>query len=173
MAMNPLFFLATAAFGWGLSLATYRMVANRNGWPLGDPQANHPLFVMLVGLITLIVAFLYATHGHNGPITTGWIILGLGLLFALFWTGFLRVASQTALILGPLAAFLLVLGWASSDDFSADLKTMANDFKATSARVLEAEKRLQDRVQDAVEARRDRAVQPVAPGVAPKPYQPQ
>jgi hypothetical protein len=178
MAMNPLFFLATAAFGWGLSLATYRMVANRNGWPLGDPQANHPLFVMLIGIVTLIIAFLYATHGHNGPVTTGWIILGLGLLFSLFWTGFLRVASQTALLLAPLAAFLLVLGWASSDDMSGDLKTALNDFKATSARAIEAEKRIQsqiqDKIQDALEARRERAAgQPATPVAPPKPYQPQ
>jgi hypothetical protein len=166
MAMNPLFFLATAAFGWGLSLATYRMVASRNGWPLGDPQANHPLFVALVGVVTLIIAFLYATHGHNGPVTTGWIILGLGLLFALFWTGFLRVASQTALLLAPLAAFLLVLGWASTDDLSGDLKSAATDLKAIGARVVESEKRIQsqiqDRVQDALEARRERAAQPPA-----------
>jgi hypothetical protein len=177
MAMNPLFFLATAAFGWGLSLATYRAVAHRNGWPLGDPQANHPLFVTLIGIVTLIIAFLYATYGHNGPVTTGWIIIGLGLLFALFWTGFLRVASQTALLLAPLAAFLLVLGWASSDDISGDLKSALTDFKATAARGLEAEKRLeskiQDRVQDALEARRERAAQPPTPGTPAKPYQPQ
>jgi hypothetical protein len=177
MAMNPLFFLATAAFGWGLSLATYRMVANRNGWPLGDPQANHPLFVMLIGIVTLLIAFLYATHGHNGPVTTGWIILGLGLLFALFWTGFLRVASQTALLLAPLAAFLLVLGWASSDDMSGDLKSALSDFKATAARGIEAEKRIQsqiqDKIQDALEARRERAGQPASPVGPPKPYQPQ
>jgi hypothetical protein len=173
MAMNPLFFLATAAFGWGLSLATYRAVANRNGWPMGEPQANHPLFVTLIGIVTLVIAFLYATYGHNGPVTTGWIIIGLGLLFSLFWTGFLRVASQTALLLAPLAAFLLVLGWASSDDLSSDLKSAMTDLRATGVRVMEAEKRLQDRVQDAVEARRDRATQPANPGVPPKGFQPQ
>ena len=173
MAINPLFFLATAAFGWGLSLATYRMVASRNGWPLGDPQANHPLLMALIGIVSLIIAFLYATHGHSGPMTTGWIILGLGLLFALFWTGFLRVASQTALLLAPLAAFLLVLGWASTDDMSGDLKSALTDFKATGARLLETEKRLQsqvqDRVQDALEARRERLAQPPAPGTPLKP----
>jgi hypothetical protein len=173
MAINPLFFLATAAFGWGLSLATYRMVASRNGWPLGDTQANHPLFVVLVGIVTLVIAFLYATHGHNGPITVGWTILGLGLLFALFWTGFLRVASQTALLLAPLAAFLLVLGWASTDDFSGDLKSAAADLKTIGARVVESEKRIQsqiqDRVQDAIEARRERLAQPPAPGAPVRP----
>jgi hypothetical protein len=173
MAINPLFFLATAAFGWGLSLATYRMVAARNGWPLGQPQANHPLFVVLLGIATLVIAFLYATHGHNGPVTTGWIILGLGLLFALFWTGFLRVASQTALLLAPLAAFLLVLGWASTDDISGDFKAAQADMKAMGARIMETEKKLQDRAQDYIEARRDRAAQPAAPGVPPKAYQPQ
>ncbi len=177
MAMNPLFFLATAAFGWGLSLATYRAVANRNGWPLGDSQANHPLFVTLVGIVTLIISFLYATYGHSGPITTGWIIIGLGLLFALFWTGFLRVASQTALLLAPLAAFLLVLGWASSEDLSGDMKSVLTDLKSAGVRAVEAEKRLetkiQDRIQDALEARRERAAQPPAAGTPAKPYQPQ
>jgi hypothetical protein len=177
MAMNPLFFLATAAFGWGLSLATYRAVASRNGWPLGDPQANHPMFVTLIGIVTLVIAFLYATYGHSGPVTTGWIIIGLGLLFALFWTGFLRVASQTALLLAPLAAFLLVLGWASTDDLVGDLKTM-------STRLIETERRLQaniqeklpalqDRAQDLIESARERATRPATPATPAKPYQPQ
>jgi hypothetical protein len=181
MAINPLFFLATAAFGWGLSLATYRVVAARNGWPLGQPQANHPLFVTLLGIGTVVIAFLYATHGQNEPVAhgswwqvRGWVILGLGLLFALFWTGFLRVASQSALLLAPLAAFLLVLGWASSDDISSDFKNISNDMKAMGTRMMETEKKLQDRAQDYIENRlenrRDRATQP---GVQPKAFQPQ
>jgi hypothetical protein len=170
MSINPLFFLATATFGWGLSLATYRAVASRNGWPMGDPQAHHPLFVALIGIVALIISFLFAIYGHQSNIVTGWAMIGLGLLFGLFWTGFLRVASQTALFLAPLATFLLLLGWASTDDLAGDMKTI-------SSRIIESEKRLQnaisDRVQDALQARRDQANQPPAPGAPPKPYQPQ
>jgi hypothetical protein len=170
MSINPLFFLATATFGWGLSLATYRAVASRNGWPMGDPQAHHPLFVVLIGIVALITSFLFAVYGHTSSIVTGWAMIGLGLLFGLFWTGFLRVASQTALFLAPLATFLLLLGWASTDDLAGDMKTI-------SSRIVESEKRLQnaisDRVQDALQARRDQAAQPPVPGAPSKPYQPQ
>lgn len=169
MSINPLFFLATAAFGWGLSLATYRAVASRNGWPLGDPQAHHPVFVMLIGIVTLVIAFLFAIYGHTSSVVTGWAMIGLGLLFGLFWTGFLRVASQTALFLAPAAAFLLLLGWASTDDLAGDMKNI-------SARIIESEKRIQnaiqDRVQDALQARRDQTAQPPT-GTPTKPYQPQ
>ena len=167
MSINPLFFLATAAFGWGLSLATYRAVAARNGWPMGEPQAQHPFIVALLGIVTLVIAFLFAIYGHNSSVVAGWSMIGLGLLFALFWTGFLRVASQTALFLAPIAAFLLLLGWASTDDLAADMKTI-------SSRIIESEKRLQnaitDRVQDAIQARRDQAAQP---GTPTKPSVPQ
>ena len=35
----------------------------------------------------------------------------LGVAWAAFWTGFLRVGAQSALLLAPLAAALLVGGW--------------------------------------------------------------
>ncbi|HML28931.1 MAG TPA: hypothetical protein PKE16_08845 [Hyphomicrobium sp.] len=41
----------------------------------------------------------------------GWVIIALGLLFAAIWTGVLRVGSQLALFLAPIATFLLLLGW--------------------------------------------------------------
>jgi hypothetical protein len=180
MAMNPLFFLATAAFGWGLSLATYRMVASRNGWPMGDPQAHHPLFVALLGIVALIVSFLFATHGQSGPITTGWAIIGLGLLFALFWTGFLRVASQTALFLAPLATFLLVLGWASTEDLTGDMKSVLADMKTMKEKVVQTEKNMEATIRERIQRARDeRALQglpsndPGIPTVPPKGYQPQ
>ncbi len=37
--VDHLFLLAVGALGWGLSLATYRLIARRNGWPLGAVQA--------------------------------------------------------------------------------------------------------------------------------------
>jgi hypothetical protein len=44
----------------------------------------------------------------------GWVILLFGLAFGVFWSGFLRVGAQTALLLAPLAAGLLLVGWAAS-----------------------------------------------------------
>jgi hypothetical protein len=176
MSINPLFFLATATFGWGLSLATYRMVAVRYNWPMGEPQAHYPLVVTLVGLIALIVAFLFATHGHSGPVTTGWAILGLGMLFALFWTGFLRVASQTALFLAPLAAFLLVLGWASTDDLAGDMKHVLADMKTMTEKAKQAERNLEATILERLQRRRGESATPATPVEPPAPtkgYQPQ
>ena len=41
----------------------------------------------------------------------GWLIIIFGLLLAVVWTGFLRVGSQIALFLAPVATGLLLLGW--------------------------------------------------------------
>jgi hypothetical protein len=178
MAVNPLFFLATATFGWGLSLLTYRLVASRYGWPMGEPQARHPLFVMLLGLAALVISILFAIQSQPNPTQhgfniAGWSILGLGILFAWFWTGFLRVASQTALFLAPIAAFMLVLGWASTDDIGSDLRSMKD-------RLVEWEKRTQTRIEDGIQRRRALKGEPGYvpegsndPAVPPKVFQPQ
>jgi hypothetical protein len=41
----------------------------------------------------------------------GWVILVFGLALGLFWSGFLRVGAQTALLLAPLAAVVLLVAW--------------------------------------------------------------
>lgn len=110
MIIDTLFLLASAAFGWGLSLATYRLFAVRNGWPMGEVQSDAPVIAVLLGLFAIIAAFLFAAA--RGTDYGGWAILVMGLLLALFWTGFLRVASQLSLFLAPIAAILLLLGWA-------------------------------------------------------------
>lgn len=110
MIIDTLFLLASAAFGWGLSLATYRLFAIRNGWPMGEVQSDTPVIAVLLGLFAIIAAFLFAAA--RGTDYGGWAILVMGLLLALFWTGFLRVASQLSLFLAPVAAILLLLGWA-------------------------------------------------------------
>lgn len=110
MIIDTLFVLASAAFGWGLSLATYRLFAVRNGWPMGEVQAETPAIAVLLGLFAIVAAFLFAAA--RGTDYGGWAILVMGLLLALFWTGFLRVASQLSLFLAPVAAVLLLLGWA-------------------------------------------------------------
>ncbi len=107
--MDNLFLLAVAAFGWGLSLATYRLFARSNGWPMGALQADLPIVPVLVGLGGLAAGLLFATA--RGAEDGGWIIIAFGLVLAAVWTGFLRVGSQIGLFLVPIVTFLLLLGW--------------------------------------------------------------
>jgi hypothetical protein len=110
MVIDTLFLIASAAFGWGLSLATYRMFAVRNGWPMGEVQADQPVLAVMAGVFAIAAAFLFAAA--RGSEAGGWGILVLGLVLALLWTGVLRVGSQMSLFLAPLAAVALLLGWA-------------------------------------------------------------
>jgi len=107
--VDHLFLLAIGALGWGLSLATYRMLAKRNGWPMGTLQAELPAVPMLLGILSLGagVAFAAARGGMHG----GWVILIFGLALGVFWNGFLRVGAQSALLLAPLAAVVLLFSW--------------------------------------------------------------
>lgn len=107
------FFAAALAFGWGLSLATYRIFAVRNDWPMGELHANKPLVPVLLGVFALAIAFLFAAFRAATPATEmgGWWILPAGLLWAFFWTGFMRVGSQASLFLAPIATFVLVTAW--------------------------------------------------------------
>ncbi len=107
--IDNLFLLAIAAFGWGLSLATYRLFARRYGWPMGSLQADLPVIPILLGLAALVAAIAYSAA--RGADYGGWVIVVCGLLLAVFWTGFLRVGSQISLFLAPWAGFLLLLGW--------------------------------------------------------------
>ena len=112
--IDALFLLAAGAFGWGLSLATYRMFAIRNGWPMGAIHADLPAVPAILGLLCLVVGLLFAAA--RGPELGGWIIVLFGLLLATFWTGFLRVGSQISLFLAPIATALLLLGWLTDID---------------------------------------------------------
>lgn len=109
MMVNNLFLLAIAALGWGLSLATYRFFARRYNWPMGALQADLPFIPILIGTVSLLCGLTFAFL--IGVDLGGWIIVGCGLLLAVFWTGFLRVGSQISLFLAPAAAFLLIIGW--------------------------------------------------------------
>jgi hypothetical protein len=107
--VDHLFLLAIGALGWGASLATYRVLATRNGWPMGTLQTHLPGLAILIGVISLGsgIAFAAARGGMHG----GWVILLFGLALGVFWSGFLRVGAQTALLLAPLAAAMLVWSW--------------------------------------------------------------
>lgn len=106
---DNLFLLAIAAFGWGLSLLTYRLFARKNKWPMGALQSDLPAVPILLGLFALTAGMLFAAA--RGADYGGWIIVVGGLLLAVFWTGFLRVGSQIALFLAPIAGVLLLIGW--------------------------------------------------------------
>ena len=112
--IDSMFLLAVGAFGWGLSLATYRMFARSNGWPMGSLQADLPAVPILLGIVSFLTGLLFAAA--RGPELGGWVIVLFGVLLAIFWTGFLRVGSQVSLFLAPIATGLLLVGWLSDFD---------------------------------------------------------
>jgi hypothetical protein len=109
--MDNLFLLAVSSFGFGLSLATYRLFARSNGWPMGALQADLPFIPVLIGIAGVAAGLLFAAA--RGVDDGGWFIIGFGVMLALVWTGFLRVGSQFALFIVPIVTFLLLLGWLS------------------------------------------------------------
>lgn len=108
--IDVLFLLAIGAIGWGLSLASYRFFAVRNNWPMGVLHADLPAVPLLLGVLAIAAAALYA-YDRGLADGGGGVIILFGLLLWLFWTGFLRVGSQVSLFLAPLAAVLLITGW--------------------------------------------------------------
>jgi len=106
------FILAVVAFGSGLSLATYRIVAVRSGWPMGAWHRRRPALPMLVGVSSMLLAAAYAfARGYGGYVLSAALIPTFGSAWAAFWTGFLRVGAQSALLLAPLAGALLIVRW--------------------------------------------------------------
>jgi len=127
--------LAIGAFGWGLSLCTYRIFARRNGWPMGSLHADLPAVPTVIGLVALFIALTFAAARGAGD---GWVIVLFGALLAVFWTGFLRVGSQVSLVLAPLATVLLVLAWLSEPYYAgrfsgADVERSSQTARADSA----------------------------------------
>lgn len=108
---DNLAYLAMMAFGFGLSLATYRLFAMRNGWPMGAFHADLPAVPIMIGLVSLVVGVLFAASVGDAR---GWMIVGLGFVLWLVWTSLFRVGSQLSLFLAPLATGLLLLGWLGS-----------------------------------------------------------
>ena len=104
------FILAVGALGWGLSLVTYRALATQQRWPMGAWHARVPQVPIAIGAVCMVLAVWVATRRiGDGDGASGWLILLFGLGWAVFWTGFLRVGAQSALLLGPAAALLLLL----------------------------------------------------------------
>jgi hypothetical protein len=109
--VDLVFFLAVGALGWGLSLATYRPVARLNGWPLGAAQTALPALSLATGLLSAAIGLIFAIA--RGPMHGGLVILMFGLALAVFWSGFLRVGAQSALLLAPLSALVLLIAWSA------------------------------------------------------------
>ncbi|MDX2157098.1 MAG: hypothetical protein SFW09_11375 [Hyphomicrobiaceae bacterium] len=110
MPVDPMFWLATAAFAWGLSLASYRWFAFHNGWPMGEWQAHRPGLPIAIGLLAVVVAVFFAVARGGETV----IVLPLfGLVCAIGWTALTRVAAQSALLLAPLAVIGLLAVWLS------------------------------------------------------------
>ena len=113
-AIDVGFILAVVAFGWGLSLATYRLFAERHGWPMGSWHQERPGLPILVGVLSMVLAALFALmRGYVGYALSAAAIPAFGIAWAIFWTGFLRVGAQSALLLAPAAAVLLIVRWVS------------------------------------------------------------
>lgn len=108
---DNLSYLAIMAFGFGLSLATYRLFALRNGWPMGAFHADVPAIPIMLGLVSIVAGVLFASALGD---VRGLLIVGLGTVLAFAWIGLLRVGSQVSLFLAPLATGLLLLGWLGS-----------------------------------------------------------
>ncbi len=104
-----MFALAALACGFGLSLATYRVFAVQNEWPMGELHVTRPMVPILIGVFAIVIGFLFAAA--RGQELGGWWIVLSGILFAIFWTGFMRVASQMSLFLAPIITAMLLVGW--------------------------------------------------------------
>jgi hypothetical protein len=111
-AIDVGFVLAIGALGWGLSLATYRFFATLYDWPMGDWHLKWPTLPIVIGGAAITLAILFAAaRGYGGHELSAWAIPVFGVAWAVFWTGFLRVGAQSALLLAPAAAVLLILRW--------------------------------------------------------------
>jgi hypothetical protein len=108
MPVDPMFWLATAAFAWGLSLASYRWFAIHNNWPMGEWQAHRPGLAIAIGLFAVLFAVLFAL-ARGG--TTVLILPLFGTVCALLWTALTRVGAQSALLLAPAAVIALLAVW--------------------------------------------------------------
>lgn len=108
MPIDAVFILAAAACGFGLSLATYRFFALRNGWTMGEWHSHRPGLPIAIGVVAVVWSIMIAL-GRGGP--SLWTIPLFGVFCAAVWTGVLKVGSQASLVLAPIATVLLALAW--------------------------------------------------------------
>ena len=65
-AIDVGFILAVVAFGWGLSLATYRRLATACEWPMGAWQQHRPELTIRLGSLCMLIAALFALARAGG-----------------------------------------------------------------------------------------------------------
>ncbi len=108
MPVDYMFILATAAFAFGLSLATYRWFAVHNSWPMGEWQAHRPGLPIAIGAFAILFAMLFALARGGATVL---ILPLLGVLCALTWTALTRVGAQSSLLFAPAAVIGLLTLW--------------------------------------------------------------
>ncbi len=111
--LDFLFVVACLTLGFGVSLATYRIFALRNDWPMGELHANKPLVPILLGVFSIVIAFLFAAARQAAPDggLDGWWIILCGFVWGFLWTGMMRVGAQVSLFLAPLSTLILMIAW--------------------------------------------------------------
>ena len=117
MVVDHMFFLAVGAIGWGLSLAAYGSIARAAGWPRGTMQDRRPVLTQIIAFASIAAGLAFALM--RGPLNGGFVILIFAVGLAVFWSGFLRVGAQSALLLAPLSALSLALVWAMATSGTA------------------------------------------------------
>lgn len=104
--------LAVMTFGWGLCLAVYRACAESMHWPMGRWQRERPALAWRMGVFSMGLAGVFAIwRASVGYPVSASVIPLFGVAWAIFWLGFLRVGAQSALLLAPAGAALLLLRW--------------------------------------------------------------
>jgi hypothetical protein len=143
MPVDPMFWLATAAFAWGLSLASYRWFAVHNGWPMGEWQAHRPGLPIAIGLLAVVFAMFFALARGGETV----LVLPLfGLVCALGWTALTRVAAQSALLLAPAAVIALLAIWMAAAARHAALESSSyQTLPSTAPAATEREGRFDER----------------------------
>lgn len=154
MPIDWMYWLAVAAFAWGLSLATYRWFAIHNGWPMGEWQAHRPGLPIAIGLFSILFAMLFAiARGGNSV----YFLPFLGAFGALVWTALTRVAAQSALLLAPISVVALLVLWMTAASHVPIAGISTHGTEAASAPAPAATER------EADIADRDRGITPTQP----------
>ena len=106
--------LAVMTLGWGQVLLLYPAVAHAHGWPSGRWQSAHAMPARGLAYGCIALALLFALWRAIAGFPLGAVAIPVfGVAWAVFWIGFLRVGAQSALLLAPLGAILLVVRWLS------------------------------------------------------------
>lgn len=103
---------AVLSLGWGIALVAYRSIAESVSWPMGRAQRAYPALARGIGLACMACGVAFAAwRAVAGFPLSALMILVFGVAWAVFWVGFFRVAAQSALLLAPLGAVLLLSRW--------------------------------------------------------------